>query len=43
MADYLSGTGRAEIATAANAVAEHLRGDKEVYENPENILMKSLK
>ena len=35
MADYLSGTGRAEIATAANAVAEHLRGDKEVYENPE--------
>lgn len=35
MADYLSGTGRAEIASAANAVAEHLRGDKEVYENPE--------
>ena len=35
MADYLSGTGRVEIATAANAVAEHLRGDKEVYENPE--------
>ena len=30
-----SGTGRAEIANAADAVAEHLRGDKDVYENPD--------
>ncbi|MBK9479037.1 MAG: aconitate hydratase [Bacteroidetes bacterium] len=36
MSDYLSGTGRADVAAAANAVAEHLRGDKEVYQNPAN-------
>ena len=35
MADYLIGTERSEIAAAADKVAEHLRGDKEVYENPE--------
>ena len=35
MADYLKGTGRAEIATLADDVAEHLKGDKEVYETPE--------
>lgn len=35
MSEYLSGTSRAEIAAAADKVAEHLRGDKEVYENPE--------
>ncbi|MBP6403006.1 MAG: aconitate hydratase, partial [Bacteroidia bacterium] len=35
MAEYLSGTGRTEIANAADAVAEHLRGDKDVYENPD--------
>ncbi len=35
MAEYLMGTGRADIATAADTVTEHLRGDKEVYENPE--------
>ena len=34
MSDYLSGTGRADVAAAADAVAAHLRGDKEVYENP---------
>jgi aconitate hydratase len=32
---YLSGTKRAEIAELANAVAEHLTGDPEVYANPE--------
>ncbi|MBL0049191.1 MAG: aconitate hydratase [Bacteroidetes bacterium] len=34
MSDYLSGTGRADVAAAADGVAAHLRGDKEVYENP---------
>ncbi len=34
MSAYLSGTGRADVAAAADAVAAHLRGDKEVYENP---------
>ncbi|MBA2251006.1 MAG: aconitate hydratase [Chitinophagaceae bacterium] len=33
---YLRATGRAEIADAAGAVKEHLTGDHEVYENPEN-------
>jgi len=35
MADYLRGTGRADVADAANAIAEHLTGDEEVYANPE--------
>lgn len=35
MADYLKGTGRADVAAAADKIAEYLRGDKEVYENPE--------
>jgi len=35
MAEYLRGTGRAEVADAADAVAEHLTGDAEVYANPE--------
>jgi aconitate hydratase len=35
MAEYLKGTGRAEVAAAADAVADQLTGDKEVYENPE--------
>jgi aconitate hydratase len=35
MADYLNATGRAEVATAANAIAENLTGDPEVYANPE--------
>src|SRR5882757_2230829 len=34
MADYLSGTKRAEIAELANAIKEHLTGDPEVYANP---------
>ncbi|OOQ57445.1 aconitate hydratase [Mucilaginibacter pedocola] len=34
MAAYLSGTSRADIAELANAVAEHLTGDDEVYANP---------
>ncbi len=35
MSDYLRGTGRKDIAEVADKVSEHLRGDKEVYENPE--------
>ncbi|WP_310393954.1 aconitate hydratase [Hymenobacter sp.] len=35
MGDYLRGTGRAEIAEAAAAVAAHLRADDEVYAQPE--------
>ena len=35
MSDYLRGTERANLADAADKVAEHLRGDKEVYESPE--------
>lgn len=35
MADYLKGTNRADIAAMADKVIEHLRADKEVYENPE--------
>lgn len=35
MKDYLNGTGREDIAAAADAVSEHLRSDKEVYENPQ--------
>lgn len=35
IAAYLSGTKRAEVAELANAVAEHLTGDDEVYANPE--------
>ncbi|GAA3966773.1 aconitate hydratase [Hymenobacter antarcticus] len=35
MGDYLRGTGRAEIAEAAAAVAAHLRADDEVYTQPE--------
>src|SRR6266481_1801561 len=32
---YLRGTSRADVADLANAVAEHLKGDPEVYANPE--------
>ncbi len=35
MANYLRGTGRSEVADAADQIAEHLTGDAEVYENPE--------
>ena len=35
MGDYLRGTERAEIATLADGVREHLRADEEVYANPE--------
>jgi len=35
MAEYLKGTDRPDVAAEADKVAEHLRGDKEVYENPE--------
>jgi aconitate hydratase len=34
MSRYLKATNRADIATAADAVAEHLTGDPEVYANP---------
>jgi aconitate hydratase len=35
MAKYLTATGRADVAEAANAIAEHLTGDAECYANPE--------
>ncbi|MEO9022768.1 MAG: aconitate hydratase [Ginsengibacter sp.] len=35
MAEYLKGTGRAEVAGLADKIAENLTGDKEVYANPE--------
>jgi aconitate hydratase len=35
MAEYLKGTGRTEVANAANAVGKHLTGDEEVYANSE--------
>src|SRR6185436_17379623 len=35
MADYLKGTSRADVAVLADKIAEHLTGDKEVYQNPE--------
>jgi aconitate hydratase len=34
MAAYLKATNRAEVATLANAIAEHLTADPEVYANP---------
>jgi aconitate hydratase len=35
MSRYLSATGRADVAAAADAVKEHLTGDVEVYSSPE--------
>ncbi len=35
MRRYLTATGRADVVEAADAVAEHLTGDPEVYANPE--------
>src|SRR5205085_10628449 len=35
MADYLRGTKREDVAAEADKIAEHLRGDDEVYESPE--------
>ncbi len=35
MAEYLRGTGRAEVADAADAIKNHLTGDAEVYAHPE--------
>ncbi|NTV47055.1 MAG: aconitate hydratase, partial [Chlorobiales bacterium] len=35
MAEYLRSTGRADVAAAADAIAEHLKADPEVYANPE--------
>jgi aconitate hydratase len=35
MAQYLRGTGRAEVADLADSMREHLTGDPEVYANPE--------
>ena len=34
MSRYLKGTGRAEVAAMADAIAEHLQGDPEVYADP---------
>ncbi|SFG94760.1 aconitate hydratase [Pedobacter insulae] len=36
MERYLRATNRADVADAANNIAEHLTGDAEVYANPEN-------
>jgi aconitate hydratase len=36
MRRYLIATGRQEVVNAADEIAEHLTGDVEVYENPEN-------
>ena len=35
MARYLQATGRTDVATEADKIAEHLTGDAEVYANPE--------
>lgn len=35
MAEYLKGTGRAEVAHLANQISDHLAGDPEVYSDPE--------
>lgn len=35
MKAYLEATGRAEVGAMADAIREHLRGDEEVYANPE--------
>ena len=35
MADYLRGTGRADVADLADGIAAQLRGDTEVYQQPE--------
>ncbi len=35
MAEYLTGTGREEVAKAADSVEAYLTGDEEVYANPE--------
>lgn len=35
MADYLRGTGRPDVAEAADKVAQYLKADPEVYQNPE--------
>ena len=34
MAEYLRGTGRSDVADAADAIAQHLTGDQEVYDEP---------
>ncbi len=36
MKRYLEGTSRADVAAAADKVREHLRADREVYDNPAN-------
>jgi aconitate hydratase len=40
MKEYLNGTGRQDVAALAGDVAEHLTGDPEVYNEPENFLMR---
>ncbi|MGL6022057.1 MAG: aconitase family protein, partial [Chitinophagaceae bacterium] len=35
MFDYLKATNREDVAILANGIKEHLRSDKEVYENPQ--------
>jgi aconitate hydratase len=43
MSRYLSATGRADVAAAADAVKEHLTGDVEVYASPEKYFDQVLK
>jgi aconitate hydratase len=35
MKEYLSGTGRSDVAAEADRISEHLTGDPEVYANPD--------
>jgi aconitate hydratase len=35
MVEYLHATGRAEVADLADKIADNLRSDAEVYDNPE--------
>ncbi len=42
MSEYLKGTGRADVAEMADAIAEHLTADPEVYANPEQYFDKVL-
>lgn len=42
MSEYLAGTGRADVAEMADAIAEHLTADADVYANPEKYFDKVL-
>ena len=42
MRRYLNATGREEVVKLADNIAEHLTGDKEVYETPEKYFYQTL-